>query len=134
MRVSTDQSGFTLVELLTAIVIGAFFTGAVSTLLVNSAKIAQRSRDVAVVNSFAENKIESLRSIGYLGLNITDPPTNISSELPIELRTPRNATLDINQYSISIKQAVLSIEYNDQGAQKIYSYTTLIGELGVGQY
>lgn len=134
MRISKNQTGFTLVELMTAIVIGAFFVGAVSTLIVNSSKIAQRARDVAVANSFAENKVESLRSIGYLSLGLTSSPTDITSELPSELQAPRSATLNISQHSTSIKEAVLSIEYNDQGQQKTYSYTTFVGELGVGQY
>jgi len=134
MRVFIKQAGFTLVELMTAIVIGAFFVAAVSTLLVNSSRIAQRGRDIAVVNSFVENKVESLRSIGYLGLDLTAPPTDITSDLPSEIQAPRNATLSISQQSTSVKQVILNIEYNDQGRQRDYSYTTYVGELGVGQY
>jgi len=132
MRVFIKQAGFTLVELMTAIVIGAFFVGAASTLLVNSSRIAQRSRDVAVANSFAEDKVEEQRSIGYLGLIVGT--TNITTQLPAELAKPRNATLTISQHTTAVKKVLLTMEYNDQGKQKTYKYTTYVGELGVGQY
>lgn len=133
MRVFIKQKGFTLVELVVSIAIGAFLIGSVSTLIVNSAKIAKQSRSVAVANSFAENKIEELRSFGYSGIT-SGPTVNISGELPSELSPPKVATLTISDQSASLKKAVLTVEYNDQGKQKTYSYTTLVGDKGVGQY
>lgn len=133
MSTSKNQSGFTLVELITAIGIGAFFIIAVSTLLINSSRISQRGRDIAVANSFAENKVEALRSAGYLRLD-AGVTTDITGELPAELAAPRNASLAVSQQSTSIKEVLITIEYNDQGKQKTYSYTTYLGELGVGQY
>lgn len=127
-----NSDGFSIVEMLIAIAISAAFIGSVSAMLTNNARLAQRSRDVAVANSYAENKVEELRSIGYLGLNIGT--TSITSELPNELRPPRNGSLVISNDTTSVKKAVISITYSDQGKPKTYYYTTKIGELGVGQY
>ncbi len=86
---------------------------------------------MVVANSYAESKIEALRSAGYLSL--ADGTTDITSELPDELNQA-SGSLVISSYNTAIKQAVLTINYNQQGNDQTYTYTTYIGELGVGQY
>lgn len=132
MRILSDKSGFTLVENLVAIAIAATFAAAVSTLITNNARIAARTRDLAASNAFMENKVESLRSAGYLSLS--DGTTDITSELPSELREPRSGAQTITTASVSVKQVALSLTYNDQGTPRTYNYITYVGELGVGQY
>lgn len=126
-----DSNGFTLVELLIGIALSAIFIGSIASLQVNTSHIAERSRDVSVVNSFAENKIEELRSKGYLAVNLGT--TDITSELPSELNSPRSATLTVSTDPVTMKKVVLTITYNDRGASRTYSYTTYLGEIGVGQ-
>ena len=131
-RVIQDQHGYTLVEILVTIVVGAILVTSISLVVSNQSFLAQRGRDVTIANSYAENKVEEIRSVGYLGL--TDGTSNITSELPSELGNPKSATLVISTVTTGIKKAVLTITYNEQGASRTSSYTTLIGELGVGQY
>lgn len=131
-RVNQDQYGYTLVEILVTIIVGAILVSSISLVVSNQSFLAQRGRDVTIANSYAENKVEELRSVGYLGL--TDGTTNITSELPSELGSPRSASLVISTVTTGIKKAVLTISYNEQGATRTTSYTTLVGELGVGQY
>lgn len=128
----TDSSGFTIVELLVTIIVGGILTGSVALFMGSHTHISQRGRDVSVTNSYAENKIESLRSAGFLAL--TDGTIDVTNELPSELKAPRSGSLVISSETAAIKRAVLTINYNDQGAARTYSYTTFIGELGVGQY
>lgn len=94
--------------------------------------LAQRHRDTVIANAYANSKIEALRSLGFLGL--TNGTTNITSELPEELKAPRSASLVVSSFSTSIKEIELTINYNERGVTRTYTYTTLIGELGVGQY
>jgi type II secretory pathway pseudopilin PulG len=129
--IKTNQSGFTIVELITGIVLMGLFVATVASLQNNEVKLAQRGRDVSVVNSYAENKIESLRSAGYLAVN--NGTSDVTNELPSELKSPRSATLTVSLDPVAMKRVVLSITYNDQGTAKTYSYTTYIGEVGVGQ-
>jgi prepilin-type N-terminal cleavage/methylation domain-containing protein len=131
-HVSRDSKGFTIVELLVTLLVGTALAGSVAVFLSLHTHIAQRGRDVSVTNSFVENKVESLRSAGFL--NLTNGTTDITAELPTELNRPRSASLEISDESTSIKRIDLSITYSDQGQPRTYTYTTYVGELGVGQY
>jgi len=124
--------GFTIVELIVAITIGSIIIGGVSLILGSQVHLSQRGRDLVVANAYVEHRIEALRSRGFLGL--ANGTTDITSELPTELNTPRSASLVISSYTDAIKKVDISLTYNDQGVSRTYSYTTFIGELGVGQY
>lgn len=127
-----DQSGFTLVELLVAIVVGAIFAGSANLIIVQHTHLAQRGRDLVLANSYVESKVEELRSVGFGGLS--NGTTDITNELPSDLKAPHTASLAITSQSTAIKKVVISLTYNDQGSTRNYSYTTYVGELGVGQY
>lgn len=129
---SNSQSGFTIAELIIAIAVGAIFATILSLILIDQARLSQQGRDITLANSYAETRIETLRSAGYL--NLTNGSTDITSDLPSELKPPRSGILTISDYATGIKQIDLSITYNDQGTQRTSNYKTLVGELGVGQY
>lgn len=123
--------GYMTVELIIAIIVGAVLILCLNNIVISQEYLAQRSRDMAVANAFAENKIEGLRSQGYLGLSIGT--TNITSELPAELKSPRTGTQVISSHATGIKKIHITITYNEQGVSRTYTYASLIGELGVGQ-
>ncbi len=112
--------------------VGTVLAGAVALFLNLHVHLAQRGRDVAATNSYVENKVESLRSAGYLSLS--NGTTNVTSELPTELKPPRSGSVTISDESTSVKKVDISVTYNDQGTPRTYTYTTYVGELGVGQY
>jgi prepilin-type N-terminal cleavage/methylation domain-containing protein len=125
-------SGFTLVELLVSLMASAILIGSLTVAVNAQSALAQRHRDMVIATAFANTKIEALRSAGFLGL--TNGTTTITSELPSELKAPRSATLAISSYSTSVRKATLTLSYNDRGNTRTFSYSTFIGELGVGQY
>jgi prepilin-type N-terminal cleavage/methylation domain-containing protein len=127
-----NQEGFTIVELIVTLVVGAILVLALNTVFTTQTYISQRGRDLVLANSYAEGKIEAIRSQGFLGL--TDGTTDVTSELPAELNAPRSGSVTISSHNTSIKQVLLVINFNEQGKSRTYSYTTYVGELGVGQY
>ncbi len=132
LNLRKEQSGFTLVELLVTIIVGAIFAGSANLIIVQHTHLGQRGRDLVLANAYVESKVEELRSIGFSGLN--NGTSNITGELPDDLKAPHSGSLAITSQSTAIKKVVISLTYNDQGANRNYSYTTYIGELGVGQY
>lgn len=131
-NIKKDASGFTVVEIIVTILVGTVMLLGLNTIFTTNLFLNQRTRDTILANSFAEAKFEALRSKGYLGLS--DGASDITAELPSELNSPRSATLTISSYTGAIKQADLSITYNEQSTQRTFTYRSLVGELGVGQY
>lgn len=126
-----NSDGFSIVELILSITIGVIFIVAVTQIVNNYISLGQKSRNVILANSYVEGKVETLRNIGYNGLNAGT--TDLSTELPSQLPAPRSASLTITTPSNGLKQADISVTYNDKGKNQTYSYGAYIGELSVVQ-
>ena len=126
------QHGYMMVELLITLIVGAVLILSLNNIVSSHVYLSQRSRDLVIANAFAEQKIESLRSKGFLTL--ADGTTNIVSELPGELKAPRSGTVIVSTQSTGLKKVRISLTYNEQGTARTQTYTSFIGELGVGQY
>lgn len=125
-----NAAGFTVVELIIAMVVGVLFISSMNLVTDNYNGLSKQTRNLVLVNSYAEAKVEGLRNTGYNGINTGT--TDISSELPTQLSHP-SGTMTVSQPQAGIKQIDLSISYNDNGISRTYTYRTYIGELGVGQ-
>lgn len=130
--VGASPFGFTLVEILMTMFAAGILISGVHIAYVAQTSTSARARDAVIANSYAEGKIEALRSKGFLGL--TDGTTNLTSDLPTELKAPRSASVVISSQSASVKRVLLTVTYSDRGTPRTYQYTTYVGELGVGQY
>lgn len=132
MAKKNNTAGFTIIELLIAIAVVGILVPTLVSFVNTLNRFNDRARELTVVNSLAENKVESLRSLGYSGL--TNGSTSFASELPTTLGNPKSATYSISTPNAGIKQVDLVISYNDHGATQTVNFRTMIGELGVGQY
>lgn len=129
-QLAQNQKGFTIAELLIAIVAGSVLVGGIQVATTNYVHLSQKGRNLALTNSYVEGKVESLRNAGYL--NLTNGTTDLSSELPAGLASPKSGSMTVTDQGSGLKKIVLSVTYNDKGTNRTYNYTTLIGELGVG--
>src|ERR1700741_3344019 len=107
------QSGFTVVELATAIVVMGIVIPAVSIALTNLAVVNRQARDQALANFIAQNKIETLRSVGYNSL--TSGTTDFTSSLPNIMGTPKSASYTVTNDTptTGVKQVDISISYTE---------------------
>ena len=128
----TTETGFTVIELLIAIAVVGILVPTLSEFVNTLNRFNDRARDLTLVNSLAENKVESLRSIGYS--SIGNGTTSFENELPTSIGRPRSADYTVTTPNTGIKQIDLTISYNDHGTTQTVVYRTYIGELGVGQY
>lgn len=127
-----NQHGFTVLEVVITVGIAGFILLGMTVMLNSLNTVNDRARDLTLVNALAENKIESLRSVGFIGLS--DGTTDFTDELPDAIAPPRQAEIIISSPAVNIKQVDIEISYNDQGTQRDAEYRTYIGELGIGQY
>jgi prepilin-type N-terminal cleavage/methylation domain-containing protein len=126
------EQGFTIIELLITIAVVGILVPTLAGFVNTLNRFNDRARDFTLVNSLAENKVESLRSIGYSG--ITTGTTSFSSELPATLGNPKSASYTVTTPNTGMKQVDVTISFNDHGTTQTVKYRTYVGELGVGQY
>jgi len=129
MKESSD--GFTIVEILVSIAVAAIVTMSLNQVTTTYLHVSQRGRYLNLANSYAETKIEALRNQGYNSLALGT--SSLTSSLPSQLPPVRSASMTVTSPLSGLKQVDLTVSYNDQGFSNSYSYTTYIGELGVGQ-
>ena len=123
--------GFTIVELLVAIAVAGIVVISLSQVTTTYLHLSQRSRYLNLANSYVEAKAETLRNQGYNSISIGT--SSLTSELPTQLPGSRAASMTVSSPTAGIKQVDITVSYNDQGQSNSYSYTTYVGELGVGQ-
>lgn len=128
---SSDSDGFTIVEILVSIAVAGVVIVSLSQVVTTYVHLAQRGRYLNLANSFVEAKIESLRNRGFNSL--TPGTTNLLSELTVQLPPARSASMIVGNPSGGLKRVDITVSFPDQGQMRTYSYTTYIGEIGVGQ-
>lgn len=129
--IRNTSEGFTLVELLVSIAVGAIVVSSLNMLVSGYLHVSQRGRYLNATNSYVEGKVEALRNSGYNAATVGT--SSLTSQLPSLLPPSRSASMTISSPSSGLKQVDITVSYKDQGLTRTYSYTTYIGELGVGQ-
>lgn len=127
-----SEHGFTIIELLIAIAVVGILVPSLIGFVTTLNRLNDRARDMSLVNSLAENKVESLRSAGFTSVN--SGTVSFSGELPATLGNPKSANYVVSTPHAGMKQVDMTISYNDHGTTQTVQYRTYIGELGVGQY
>jgi prepilin-type N-terminal cleavage/methylation domain-containing protein len=127
------QKGFTIVELVVAIVLAGIIVPAVAIAISNLTAINYRARDLALASTLAQYKAENLRSNGYNALSAGTQ--SFTAELPNSIGSPKSASYTItnNTPSNGVKQVDINISYTEYKVTRNLAYRTYISELGVGQ-
>lgn len=132
----TYQKGFSLVEivLVTAII------GSLALLILSipsSLASIQRSRHVSIAKTIAAKEVESLRRLTFANLA---NGTSQFTDADLSLLPQGNASYTISdcpqticKSSESIKQASITVSWNESGKNQNISLDTLIGSGGLGQ-
>lgn len=133
---SSDQTkkisneGFSIVELIIAIIVGTGFFLTINSAVNSYVHLATRNRSLVLANSFAEGEVEALRNQGYNSINTGI--TSLTSQMPSGLHSPKSSSMTVTTPTAGIKKIDITVTYKDQ-VSRSFSYTTYIGELGVGQ-
>ena len=129
-KVKKQQGGFTVVEMLVTLALFAILIPSITLGLSTLTQLNNRSRDLTLISIIAENKIESLRSLGYNA--IQNGTVNFTSELPSELASPKSASYTVTENG-GLKTVSVTITYNDYKKSRTINYRSVVSETGVGQ-
>ncbi len=123
--------GFTIVEMLLGIALLGIILPTIVVALNTISILNENTKDLAIANIYAENKIEELRSIGFN--SISNGTVSLTSSLPVSLGSLRTGSLIVSTPVAGQKNIALSITIESRGRTKTLNYSSVIGELGVGQ-
>jgi prepilin-type N-terminal cleavage/methylation domain-containing protein len=130
-KLTLNNRGFTMVEILVSMVIAGTIISALSGIVTTYVSLSQSGLYLNLANSFAEAQIEGLRNSGYN--NLSAGTTSLTAQLSSKLPLSKAASMIITAPIAGIKQVDLSITYADRGNTITNTYRTYVGELGVGQ-
>jgi prepilin-type N-terminal cleavage/methylation domain-containing protein len=135
MANTNKQTGFTIVELLITIALFAILVPSIASFMNFLTTLNSRARTISTINAMAENKLESIRSAGYLATPVASNVSFAASEIPASIPSPKSAKYTVSTTSDpSVRKLTISISYNNHGTQETLNYATYLGQLGVGQY
>lgn len=128
----SDESGFTLVELLvTMVVLGIVITSLAALYYMMQVTQAQSQRyDLAV--RAARTEIEDLRNSGYDSLS-PGSTINFTSSLPSGLPAGKSGTVTVSQPTSDLRRVDVTITYTDYGIAKTVTLSSDIGIIGLRQ-
>lgn len=126
------EQGFTLVELLVAIVVIGFMVVGVTSLYITLENTQNRTKMMETATRAGEKKIEELRNGHYNSLE-NGSVIDFTDELDPSLHEPRSATVDVSEQTEGVKRVDVNITYNDGKSSKEIELSSLIGILGIGQ-
>ena len=127
----SKADGFTVVEMLLGIALFAILIPAVILALNSISTLNDSSKDLAISNIIAENKMEELRSIGFN--SVPNGTTDITASLPATLGRSRSGSYTVTTPTAGEKQVTLTLVIQARGLSRTLNYRSVIGELGVGQ-
>lgn len=127
-----NQDGFSLVELIVAIVVIGLLVVGVTSLYITIESTQRKTRLLETATRAGEKKIEELRNNHYNTLEANSVMT-FTNELPNTLPEPRSATVTVTEPTAGIKRVDVSITYRDGRSNKEVALSSLIGVIGIGQ-
>lgn len=127
-----NENGFTLVELIVAIVIISLMAIGVTSLYIAIEKTQRKTRLLETATRAGEKKIEELRNNHYNALE-NDTVIDFTGELPSSLPEPRSGSVAVSEPTPGIKRVDVTVSYRDGNANRDVELSSLIGVLGIGQ-
>lgn len=129
---NNDQKGFTIVELLVAILIIGITTASISSLFISVQGVQRKTSYLDSATRAAQREVESLRNDNYGSLT-AGQTINFTSDLPTSLPANRSGTVTVSEPSSDIKRVDVTVTYTDGGKQQVVKLSSLIGVIGITQ-
>lgn len=123
--------GFTLVEVIVAVLLVGMLATALSTIFISTANIQTQTSHFDLANRAAARQIETLRNNSYAQLT-AGQTINFTDELPDELPDAQGRAV-ISAPAASIRRVDATVTYRSGDVTKTVRLSSLIGEIGITQ-
>lgn len=135
---TTNQQGFSTVELLSTLVIAAIFITIFYQLYVTINIVATRANHLALANEATYGKLQQYENTDFQDITTPGGVTSaevedFSASLPTALPSPRVAKVSTALLTPTLKAVNVKTTFGQDGAAQIIEYTVYLQESGVGR-
>jgi prepilin-type N-terminal cleavage/methylation domain-containing protein len=127
-----SDSGFTIVELVTTIVVIGILISTVATMSLYIQSSQRRANYKEAANRAAQRQVEALRNNNYNAL-IAGATINFTSSLPDSLPSNKQGLVTVSEPLPGLKRVDVAVTYNDGSNAERVELSSLIGILGITQ-
>ncbi len=128
----TNESGFTLIELIVTIAVTGLILGGIVNVYIGIETMQRRTYHMELATRAGERQIESLRNSHYGSLE-PGVPIDFTDELPDDLADPKTGTVDVTEPSDGLRRVDVTITYKDGSGTQTIKQSSLIGVIGIAQ-
>jgi prepilin-type N-terminal cleavage/methylation domain-containing protein len=126
------EEGFTLVELVAAVVVIGIIGTSITALFLNIQQIQISTNYLESATRAAQLQVESLRNSNYN--NLTPGSTiNFTDELPDDLPQDSTGTVAVSEPSPGIRRVDVTVAYTFDDKPRTVEMSSLIGVIGITQ-
>ncbi len=132
MRVHTNQSGLTLIEVVITILVLGLVANSISTLFAVIQQMQLQTRYLESATYAVQTEIESLRNMNYSNLEPGET-IDFTDDLPSDLPPGSEGTVVISEPVSGLRRVDVAITYPLQDTTRTVKVSSLIGILGITQ-
>lgn len=126
------EEGFTLVELITAVVVLGIIGTSITALFLNIQQIQISTNYLESATRAAQREIESLRNSNYN--NLTPGSTiTFTDQLPDDLPSGKTGTVVVSEPSPGVRRVDVTVTYTHEDTPRKVEMSSLIGVIGITQ-
>jgi len=126
------EAGFTVVELLTTIILIGLVTGWLASLFISIQGVQHQTMYADMAMRAAQREIETLRNDNYASLT-PGQSINFTSQLPSRLPGGSTGTVQVSQPATDLRRVDVTVSYKSNGKQRNVTLSSLIGVIGITQ-
>jgi prepilin-type N-terminal cleavage/methylation domain-containing protein len=132
MNKNLGHSGYSIVELVVAIVILGTLAASASSFILSVYAIQRQARYKESAIRAASTEMETLRNEKYNTL-INGQDINFTSSLPADLPPQKTGTVSVSEPTAGLKRVDVVITYKDGKKNNTVKLSSLIGQIGLSK-
>lgn len=126
------EAGFTLVELITAVVVLGIIGASITALFLNIQQIQIATNYLESATRATQREIESLRNSNYNNLT-PGSSINFTDQLPDDLPNDKTGIVSVSEPSPGVRRVDVAVTYTHEDTTRKVEMSSLIGVIGITQ-